>query len=167
MADYTRINWEDGENSYEVVDNTTETTVHGNIRLVYLGTTGVPVSSLYLNMMDKGILDAHNKADANTNEFTNYLRKDNTEVFIPSAAYHPATKNYVDNGINNTRGYVDTKAQETLASAKQYTDTSIENITVTVDKEAIRMDNTVGLSIEVRTSDPISPQVGQIWLVSN
>lgn len=39
-------------------------------------------------------------------DLSNYLSKDNTEAYTPSADYNPATKKYVDYAIQNAIGVV-------------------------------------------------------------
>lgn len=48
-------------------------------------------------------------------EFDNYLSKDNTEEFIPTDDYNPATKKYVDSEITKVNAIVDTKIDKTSA----------------------------------------------------
>ena len=48
-------------------------------------------------------------------EFDNYLSKDNTEEFVPTDDYNPATKKYVDSEITKVNAVVDTKIDKTSA----------------------------------------------------
>ena len=178
MADYTRINWSDGENRYNIVKNIDDTVVDGDVRFEYIGSGGTAVASSYLNIMDAGILNAHDKADANLIALTtldgNTLKKDNTTAYIPAVDYNPATKLYADNIFNQSKTYADDavavlkdytdgRDDDVLTDAKDYTDDQISGITI--DAEGIRMDTTLGMAVDVRIADPSSPIVGQVWLI--
>lgn len=49
--------------------------------------------------------------------FDNYIAKDNTEVYVPTENYHPATKKYVDSEIDIIEAALDTKVNNTSVGA--------------------------------------------------
>jgi len=78
-----------------------------------------------------------------------------------------ASKDYVDLKISEVEAMEEHGNEwhtEDFAT-ESYVDTAISEIDV--DKEDIRTDNEVALAVEVRTSDPVSPVEGQIWLRSD
>ena len=54
---YEPINFEDGENKYDIRDQL-DNIIEENIKLVYTGTGGTPLSAENLNKMEQGIADA-------------------------------------------------------------------------------------------------------------
>lgn len=60
MSDYIKTNWQDGENKYAIKDQA-DNIIHDDIKLVYKGTGGTPLSSANMNKIENAMESVFNK----------------------------------------------------------------------------------------------------------
>ena len=57
MISYQRTNWVDGQNKYSIKDQS-DNVIHSDIKLVYTGNGGTPISSTNMNKIEQGLEDS-------------------------------------------------------------------------------------------------------------
>lgn len=78
---YDKTTWVDGQNKYAIKDQS-DNIIQPDVKLVYTGTGGTPISSTNLNKIEQGILDSHNMAE--TESYTDSTSVTQQVITLPS-----------------------------------------------------------------------------------